>query len=133
VTWLRRHAGPLLLIYLVVLAVVLFSPSNSAQTSAVDWVARLLSHLGLGFAYRLFGWVEFGENILIIAPVTFFASLLRPRYTWLEWTAMGFLAALVVEVVQSLALPGRVASFSDIVANTLGALLGAVVARLLTR
>ena len=81
-------------------------------------------------------WLEknrHSENVLIIAPVTFFASLLRPRYSWLEWTALGFLAALLVEVIQAVALPDRSATFSDIVANTLGALVGALVVRFLTR
>jgi glycopeptide antibiotics resistance protein len=133
VTWLRSHAGPLLLIYVVVLAVVLLSPSNSVQSDAVNGGAELLQRLGLQNTNSLWRWVEFGENVLIIAPVTFFASLLRPRYSWLEWTALGFLAALLVEVIQAVALPDRRATYSDIVANTLGALLGALVVRLLSR
>jgi VanZ family protein len=49
----------------------------------------------------------------------------------LEWTAIGFLAAMFVELFQAFVLPGRTATFSDIVANTLGALLGALAVRLL--
>lgn len=132
-TWLRGHSGPLLLIYLVILAVVLFSPNNTVQTETVIGGADLLGRLGVPNTYQLQIWVEFAENIIIIAPVTFLASLLRPRLSWLEWTALGFLVALLVEVVQAVVLPGRVATYSDIVANTLGALLGALVARLLRR
>jgi hypothetical protein len=131
VTWLRGHAGPLLLIYLVVLAVVLLSPSNTVQTDAVVGGADLLTRLGAPDSHQLRLGVEFAENVLIIAPVTFFASLLRPRYSWLEWTALGFLVALLVEVIQAVALPDRSATYSDIVANTLGALLGALVVRVL--
>lgn len=132
-TWLRAHAGPLLLIYVVVLGVVLLSPSNSVQTDAVNGGVDLLRRLGLPDSNSLWRWVEFAENVLIIAPVTFFASLLRPRYSWLEWTALGFLASLIVEVIQAVALPDRTATYSDIVANTLGSLLGALVVRGLRR
>jgi len=133
VTWLRRHAGPLLVIYVVVLAVVLFSPSNRVQTQSVDWGVDVLRDFGVPSSFRPWQWVEFAENIAIIAPVTFLGSLLRPRYTWLEWTGLGFIGATLVEAFQAFVLPGRVATFSDVVANTLGALAGAAVVRLLRR
>jgi VanZ family protein len=50
----------------------------------------------------------------------------RPSYSWRDWTAFGFCLACLVELLQGLLLPGRHASFSDVVANTLGALLGAL-------
>jgi len=43
------------------------------------------------------------------------ASALRLR--WQDWIAYGFLAALFVEIVQGLVLPGRYASCADVVAN----------------
>ena len=48
--------------------------------------------------------------------------------TWRDWTAYGFLFAGSVEVFQGLFLPERSATYVDVVANTLGALIGAVAA-----
>ena len=44
----------------------------------------------------------------------------------------GFLGAMAVELAQGLLLPGRQASFSDVVANGAGALLGALLAKALS-
>ena len=54
-----------------------------------------------------------------------------PRLSVSDWVLVGFVGTLVVEVVQKLALPTRTGSTVDIVANTLGALAGAVLGRLL--
>ena len=92
-----------------------------------------MQRLGLPASSGLWHWVEFAENVLIIAPVTFFASLLPPALLMVGMDGLGFLTAVFVEVFQGLFLPGRSATFSDVVANTLGALLGALVARALSR
>ncbi len=69
----------------------------------------------------------------ILAPVAFLGRLALPATTWTGWTAYVFVASGVVELVQELALPHRQASTTDVVANTLGALVGAVVATVLLR
>jgi VanZ family protein len=69
-------------------------------------------------------------NAAIVAPLTFLASLSWPLWSWRDWTAVGFLGAVAVELTQGLLLPDRQAAFSDIVANTAGALVGAVVGAL---
>ncbi len=83
-------------------------------------------------------WVDFTRvevlmNAVIIAPLSFLGSRVWPRLRWQDWTAYAFVGATTVELVQGLLLPGRQASFSDIVANTFGALLGALLARRLLR
>jgi glycopeptide antibiotics resistance protein len=133
VTLLRRHARVLLAVYAALLLVALFSPTSDRQSAAVLWLGRLLSDLGFPSGITSFTRLEVIMNAVIIAPVTFLASLVRPAYGWRDWTALGFVAALTVEALQGLLLPGRHAALSDIVANTLGALLGAVVARALVR
>jgi glycopeptide antibiotics resistance protein len=70
-------------------------------------------------------------NALIIAPATFLATFVRPQYSWRDWTAFAFCLACLVELAQGLLLPGRYPQFSDVVANTLGALLGALVGAVL--
>ena len=70
--------------------------------------------------------VEFALNVVAFVPVSFLGSLLWERLTWLDWTAGGFVASLLVEVVQAIALDERSATHVDVVSNTLGALVGAV-------
>ena len=123
-----RRAGVLLAVYALVLAVVLLSPTSTFQTASVvrldDLVAPVLPD----------GWVSFTRvevlmNILIVAPLTFLGSLVWPRLRWQDWTAYVFLGAAAVELVQGTLLPGRDASFTDVFANTAGALLGAALAQ----
>ncbi|MBP1326220.1 glycopeptide antibiotics resistance protein [Leucobacter exalbidus] len=68
---------------------------------------------------------EFGLNVLLFAAPAALASLLWSRIKWWGWPLLALGASLAVEIVQLVALP-REFSFLDIVANTLGALIGAV-------
>ncbi len=72
------------------------------------------------------GRVEFVANVLILMPAPFLGSMLLPSLTWRDWTAYGFVFSGGVELCQGLFLAGRSATFVDIVANTAGALAGAV-------
>jgi glycopeptide antibiotics resistance protein len=124
----RHHLAAIVLtVYLVLLLVVLLAPTSDAQSSMVDWLAGVLRDLGAPRWLTNFGRLEVVMNAAIIAPVTVLASVLRPSSRWQEWTAYGFVGSLVVETIQLVLLPSRHGSFSDVVANTLGALLGAVV------
>jgi glycopeptide antibiotics resistance protein len=125
---LAGRVGVLLLVYALVLAVVLFSPSNSVQTAAVTYVDHVLRQF-LPDSWISFTRVEVLLNVVIIAPLTFLTAMVWPRVRWQGWTAYAFVGATTVELVQGVLLPGRDASFSDIVANTAGAMLGAVLCR----
>jgi glycopeptide antibiotics resistance protein len=122
--WVVRHSGILLAVYLVLLAVALFSPSSQQQSNAVVWLGELLRVLGVPPRLTGFDRLEVVMNAVIVAPATFLASMVVPRFGWRDWTCFGFVVALTVEAAQGLLLPGRQASFSDVVANTSGALLG---------
>ena len=117
----------LLAIYCLGLLFVLFSPSSDRQAAAVVWLGHVLSHLGAPDKFVVFSRLEILLNVAIVAPVTFLATFVRPPYSWRDWTAYGFCLACAVELLQGLLLPARHAQFSDVVANTLGALLGALV------
>jgi glycopeptide antibiotics resistance protein len=133
VTWLRRYARIILAVYSVLLLVALIAPTSDTQSGMVFWLGHVLWKIGAPKAVWQFSHLEVVMNALIIAPVSFFGSLVKPRWTWRDWTAYAFLAASAVELVQALLLPQRVAQFSDVVANAGGALVGAVVVRLCNR
>ncbi|KAA9106488.1 VanZ family protein [Microbacterium rhizomatis] len=74
------------------------------------------------------GWIEFGANILAFVPLGFLLTLLLPR----PW--QGFLLALGLSVGAELAqivIPSRQASLRDVLANALGAAIGAALAWLI--
>jgi glycopeptide antibiotics resistance protein len=120
-----RYAGALLAAYLVLLALALFWPTSDQQSGAVVWLQGLLRLAGFAPDLTTFDRLEVLMNVVIVAPATFLAALVVPRYGWRDWTCFGFVAALAVEAAQGLLLAGRQASFSDVVANTAGALAGA--------
>jgi glycopeptide antibiotics resistance protein len=125
--WVVRHSGSLLALYLVLLAVALFSPSSEQQSNAVVWLEDLLRVLGAPPRLTGYDRLEVVMNAVIVAPATFLASMVVPRFGWRDWTCFGFVAALTVEAAQGVLLPGRQASFSDVVANTAGALIGSAI------
>jgi glycopeptide antibiotics resistance protein len=125
---LTRPAFVLLVVYSALLLIAVLSPSSHDQSHAVFWLGYRLQDLGMRAA--TFTRLEVVMNGVIVAPVTFLASFVWPRHSWRDWTAFGFLASVAVEAVQGLLLSGRHASFSDVVANTAGAMVGALLARL---
>jgi glycopeptide antibiotics resistance protein len=126
-TWVVRGARVLLGIYSVLLLLALFSPTSDQQSGAVQWLGSQLTSAGLPEQLVAFNRLEVLMNAAIVAPVTFLASLVWPAWTWRDWTAAGFVFAVGVELAQGLLLPGRQAAFSDVVANTTGAMAGALV------
>lgn len=115
----RRVAAAALAAYLAAVLVVLLSPvSPEAIVAAVTaWVRD-----GLGLAAVRQGWVEFAANVALFIP---FGALvvLAMRRAWI-----GVVAALLLSAGAELAqmlLPGRLASPRDVLANVLGAAIGA--------
>jgi glycopeptide antibiotics resistance protein len=68
---------------------------------------------------------RFVANVALFVPLTFLVGLASRRW-WLGF-AVGVAASAGSELVQR-ALPGRDASVDDLIANALGAAIGAVVA-----
>jgi glycopeptide antibiotics resistance protein len=67
--------------------------------------------------------------VLLFMPLSFLGHSFRPRWGWVAWTSFGLASTASVELLQMLLLPGRSPAFEDIVANTLGALLGYLLVR----
>jgi glycopeptide antibiotics resistance protein len=125
--WRQQLASAVLVVYTMLLLLALLAPTSEQQAGLVLSLGRVLGEMGVPGWLTSFERLEVVMNALIIAPVTFLGSMVRPQLGWRDWTAYGFAASLTVEAVQLLLLPGRDGSFSDVVANTFGALLGAVV------
>ena len=124
----RLTAGALLLIYVLFLAAVLM---EYHPTVAVDVVSRFglwLQSKGAPAVLTAPGRVEFLLNTAMFAPVAFLAAVAFPRHPWANWVVYGFVLSGTVELLQGLLLPPRSAQFEDVVANSLGALAGVVLA-----
>lgn len=122
----RRALSIGLVGYSALLAVALLAPTSETQSSMASWVRELGRAGGFSAETSTQPRAEFLCNVLILVPVAVLGSLLWERTTWRDWTAFGFLVAVAVELAQAVILPDRTASFADVVANTLGCLIGAL-------
>ncbi len=123
--WLKA----LFIAYLVSLAFVVFLPAREASTVTgfVGVIAGWLSFLGLPQEAAAIG-VEFVANIVLFVPFGAFVHLLKPTLNLWPVALLAAVSSGAIEVLQLL-IPGRVTAVSDVVANTLGALAGLVIAR----
>ncbi|MDF1605001.1 VanZ family protein [Nocardioides sp. YIM 152315] len=122
----RRWLLAALAAYVALLALALLAPTSGTQSGMASWVRDIGVTVGFDPERATQARAEFLCNALILAPVSALGSVLWPRTTWRDWTAWTFGAAVLVELAQGLLLPARTASNVDIVANTLGGLLGAL-------
>ena len=130
---LRRPAAVALVAYAAVVAWLLLSPTSAAPSAGVGWLADLAVRVGLPDALVSPSRIEFVSNVAVMVPVAVLAGLVWTRQNWRDWTAFGFVLSASVELVQGVFLPGRSATFADVVANTLGMAVGGLVLDLLRR
>jgi glycopeptide antibiotics resistance protein len=129
----RVIAATLLVMYVVFLAAVLTEYNPTVATDVVSRVELWLEGEGAPAVMTAPGRVEFLLNAAMFAPIVLLAAMTFPRHPWANWVVYGFVASGAVELLQGLYLPPRSAQFVDVVANTLGALVGALVAAPLRR
>ncbi|GAA5147501.1 hypothetical protein GCM10023340_20030 [Nocardioides marinquilinus] len=111
-------------VYLLAVAWLVWNPVPSAPTTSVFWLSDLAGSLGLTVLTP--DRAEVLLNVVMLVPLSLVGGLLFPRLRVADWTTIGFVTSLLIEVVQRLLLPTRTGSSRDVVANTLGALLGAL-------
>ena len=75
-----------------------------------------------------YNFVEAAANLVLFVPVGFVAALAFPSKRWWQIGAFGVLVSGCIELGQLLFLEDRLASLSDIVTNTSGAVIGALLA-----
>lgn len=116
-----------LALYVGAVVVVLFT--DLSPGFVVTWITGWV-HGDLGWAFVHQGYIEFGLNILLFVPLGFLLALVTRR-PWLGFVLCVALSA-AAETAQ-LILPGRQATIRDVISNSLGALIGAVLAWLVVR
>ncbi|MBD7958544.1 VanZ family protein [Microbacterium sp. Sa4CUA7] len=108
--------------YLLGAVVILLAPVSYG--GIVEAIGDLIRE-GTGATWFGYGWIEFSANVVLFAPLGFLLTLLFRRPWWGAATA---LALSVAAEFAQLFLPSRAASPRDILANALGAAIGAAVA-----
>ena len=114
---------------MVPLALIAFWPSPVDQPVSGD-LARILSLLhthGIP-AWFNYNFVEASANVVLFIPLGAVASLAYVEKRWWQIGAFGLLVSGCIELGQLLFLHNRFASPLDIVTNTSGAVIGALLA-----
>ncbi|MFC8522006.1 VanZ family protein [Pseudarthrobacter sp. NPDC057230] len=116
---------------LIPLALIAFWPSPVDQPVSGQLTAALhfLHRHGVPgwFNYK---FLEAAANVVLFVPLGFVGRLAFPNKRWWQIGAFGLLVSGCIELGQLMFLHERFASSSDIVTNTLGAVIGALVAGL---
>lgn len=124
----RRGLGAALLGVAAVGAFLVFSPAPTVASGVIQSVARLLERLGFRYGEAAPA-VEFLLNVALFAVPVFVAALLWRSVAWWRWVLLGLGVSICIETVQAVFLAGRTPQARDLVSNTLGAALGAGLAR----
>lgn len=88
-------------------------------------VVWMQDELGLTIA-QSYHTVEFGANVVLFMPLGALVLLWRRDWSWLHATVIAFATTSLIEIAQQVLRPERFASVNDIVANTLGGAIGAL-------
>ncbi len=126
---LRRSALWVGLAYLTALTLIAFWPApvdrnvHGSISSVVLWLHE----------HGIPGWlgyntIEFGANIALFVPAGLLIVVLAGAHRWWWGPLVGTLVSCAIELGQLLFLPDRFATMNDVVANSLGAALGSLLA-----
>ncbi|MET0966379.1 MAG: VanZ family protein [Nakamurella sp.] len=121
---LRVVSAVLLVTFGLVVAIITFwpgPPSPDGQHALKDFLLHAYNR-GLP-RWITFDRIEFGANVVMFVPIGFFGALALARGRWLILPA-AVCASAVIETVQAVRMPERVGTPDDVIANSLGALLG---------
>jgi len=130
---IRIWSMVLLATVVIVVAIITFSP-GPPDPSGQQALRSFLDHAHLHGLPRWisFNKIEFGSNILMFVPIGLFGSLALPPPRWLIVPA-AIMGSLAIEITQASGLPQRVGTPRDVIANSLGALIGYLLACLVIR
>ena len=127
----RRAVAWLLGAYLGLLSLIAFWPSPVDKPFDGELSRLLLALHRHGIpAWFDYSFVESTSNIVLFVPFGFLLALLLVRRWWLSML-IAFAVSCSIELGQLLFISARTATLADVAVNTLGAVVGAVLARLL--
>jgi len=116
----------------VVLAVTLSpTPLDRGYETSIAKVLSVLHNHGVPewFGYNK---LEFSANIAMFIPIGILVTLLLPSRAWALALLLCPALSVAIELTQAVALTARFATLADVAANSLGALIGIIVAVVLT-
>ncbi|MCM6763416.1 VanZ family protein [Rathayibacter sp. ZW T2_19] len=126
-----RRSGVLRLatvLWIGVIALITLTPAPYPAGEPSELVRSIIAFLGSTPLTAWFDYdvAEFTANVLMLVPLgALLAAQLPPRRRLLA-ALMGLGVSVLVETIQLLWLPSRVADVRDLVSNGLGSLLGAL-------
>jgi glycopeptide antibiotics resistance protein len=125
----RRLVTAMLVIYSVVVMIITLTPEAPGAGLISRLVDRLLRSLNArGITWIDFLTIEFFGNIVMFVPLGIFAGLLVSRRAWWTLLLMGTTFSAFLELFQAVFLPSRYPEVRDLASNTIGFLVGAIVA-----
>jgi glycopeptide antibiotics resistance protein len=115
----------------IVLAATMWpTPLDQGYGASIERFLLVLYRNGVP---QWFGYnkLEFSANILMFVPLGFLIALLLPKRVW--WLAFLICPMLStgIELTQAIALSARFATVIDVISNSLGGGIGAIVAAIL--
>ncbi|MFB2581010.1 VanZ family protein [Herbiconiux sp. P15] len=119
----------LLVVYSVAVLVVVAWPTP-VDRGASRAIVRVLQALHDRDVLMFIGYrqVEFLSNVGMFVPLGLLIGIVLGRRFWGFAVLIGFGLSVGIEVCQAVFLPERFATVDDVIANTSGALVGALVA-----
>ena len=121
--------GVLLAAYVIVIlfATMWPTPLDQGYGAAIEKVLDVVHRNGVP---QWFGYnkLEFSANVAMFVPLGFLAALLLPARVW--WLALLICPALSIgiELTQATFLAARFATATDVISNSIGAVLGILIA-----
>jgi glycopeptide antibiotics resistance protein len=97
---------------------------DSIDVAGLGPVRWTIDMVGLT-AYQGYEVVEAAANVLLLVPFGMLVLLVWRNATVLQATVAGVAVSTLIELLQHLVRPGRIASVQDVVANTIGTAMGA--------
>ena len=129
---IRRASTLAAVVFAGLLALIVLVPASSDLSSnpLVLRAIRALHRLGAP-DWVTFNSIEFGANIALFVPVGMIVVLLAGARRWWLGVLVGGLASIAIEAAQMIFVTSRVASARDVLANTAGSFIGALLAAVL--
>ncbi|MDO7881673.1 VanZ family protein [Salinibacterium soli] len=117
--------------YLALVGWLTLTPRSGAVDDSILWpLARFFARFD-ATDWLTFSRLEFAANIALFVPLGLFFVLLLGRRQWWLAIFLGVVATVAIELAQR-GIAGRVSDPRDLVANSIGAILGTLLALLLT-